>query len=84
MPRSRALRNVIHNKLRQALAFYLNHVLVNHVAGLEMGVLVQTFIIEALECIRVLVQREIERLLIEEEEGFEVDSSSSEDEPVEP
>ena len=46
--------------------------------------LVQTFIIETLEDIREMVQREITQLIIEEEEGFEEDSSSSEDEPVEP
>ena len=84
MPRSSAMRNITHDKLRQTLAFFLNHVLVNHLAGIEMGFLVQTFIIETLEDIREMVQREITQLIIEEEEGFEEDSSSSEDEPVEP
>ena len=82
MPRSSARRNEIHDKLRQALAFFLNHVLANHLAGIEMGVLVERFIIDKLKEIREIVQTEIQQLIREEEEGFEEDSSySSDDEP---
>ena len=81
MPRSRAMRDLSHDRLRQTLAFFLNHVLVNHVAGIDMGVLVHQFIIDKLKVIREVVEMEVQELLIEEEEGFEEDSSSSEDEP---
>ena len=84
MPRSSALRNEIHDKIREGLAFFLNHVLVNHLCGLEMGILVLRYIIGRLKDLRGIVEREIELLLVDEEEGFEDDSSSSylsDDEP---
>ena len=84
MPRSSARRNEIHDKLRQALAFFLNHVLVNHLCGFEMGVLVLRYIIARLKDLRGIVETETQLLLRDEEEGFEEDSSlsySSEDEP---
>ena len=56
-------------------------------AGMEMGVLVERFIIERLREIREVVQVEIENLAQDNEEGYEEEtsssySSSSEDEPA--
>ena len=77
MPRSSARRNEIHEKLRHTLAFLLNHVLANHLAGLEMGVLVERFLLSQLNDLRVRLQNEIQLLVRDEEEGVEEDSSSS-------
>ena len=81
MPRPRYIRNKIHRRIRQALAFFLNHILVNRMAGVEMGVLVERFVIERLRDIREVVLIEIENLAQDNEEGYE-EETSSEDEPA--
>ena len=82
MPRSSAERKQCHERLRHTMAFLLNHIFANHLAGLELGVMVERFLLAQLYDLRRTVIEEIEKLQRDEEEGFVEDwfLSSSEDE----
>ena len=81
MPRSIEIIMEVHNRIRMAMAFFMDHVLMHHVSGFDMGRLVLRYVIERLTELKELVEAEIHLLLIDEglidEDEFEVEEESS-------
>ena len=79
MPREREIITECHNRIRRAMAFFMDHVIMHHVCGYEMGRLVLRFVIERLTDLQEMVEAEIhlleidEGLIVEDEFAIEED-----------